>query len=78
MTERNTVLRSINDAEGLRCVDIFERPDGSFGFDEFRRDAERPGWYSIAYQGERRFESAEDALAAALRATPWLRELDLS
>jgi len=26
-----------------RCVDIFSRPDGTFGFEEFRRDPEDMG-----------------------------------
>src|SRR4051812_7314670 len=33
------VLHSEEDTEGARCVDIFVRPDGSFGFKEFRADA---------------------------------------
>jgi hypothetical protein len=33
-----------------RCVDIFSRPDGTFGFEEFRRDPEDMGaWTPIAY-----------------------------
>ena len=24
--------------DGIRCVDIFYRPNGTFGFEEFRRD----------------------------------------
>jgi len=27
-----------------RCVDVFARPDGTFGFEEFRRDPEDMGW----------------------------------
>ena len=33
-----------------RCVDLFERPDGTFGFEEFRRDFEDQGrWTAISY-----------------------------
>ena len=33
-----------------RCVDIFSRPDGTFGFEEFRRDPEDMGaWTPVAY-----------------------------
>jgi len=32
------VLESIENQGHNRCVDIFVRPDGSFGFEEFRRD----------------------------------------
>ena len=37
------VLASWESADRFRCVDIFRRPDGSFGFDEFRRDPEDMG-----------------------------------
>ena len=29
------VVRNVEDADGFRCVDIFERPDGTYGFKEF-------------------------------------------
>src|SRR6266403_513923 len=38
-----TVLASRENAEGNRCVDIFRRDDGSFGFEEYRRDPEDRG-----------------------------------
>jgi hypothetical protein len=56
-----------------RCVDIFSRPDGTFGFEEFRRDPEDMGaWTPIAYYSERKFQSEEDAVGAARAAVPWL------
>jgi len=73
MAHENTVIRSINlDGETI-CVDIFRRPDGTYGFDEFRRDPEDSrGWYSIGYFGTQSFASAEDALAVAKRTVAWL------
>jgi hypothetical protein len=45
-----------------RCVDIFSRPDGTFGFEEFRRDPEDMGaWTPVAYYSEHEFAS-EDSL----------------
>jgi len=42
------VLDSHQTDEGNRCVDIFSRPDGTFGFEEFRRDPEDLGvWTPI-------------------------------
>lgn len=66
MAHENTVLHSVNlDGETV-CVDIFQRPDGSYGFDQFRRDPEDGrGWYSISYFGDMRFPSAEAAFAEA-------------
>ena len=40
MAHVNRVLRSINDEDAARCVDIFLRPDGTLGFEEYRRDVE--------------------------------------
>jgi hypothetical protein len=56
-----------------RCVDVFKRPDGTFGFEEFRRDPEDMGsWTPIAYYSGRRFATEGDAIDAALVAVPWL------
>lgn len=56
-----------------RCVDIFQRPEGTFGFEEFRRDPEDVGeWTPIAYYSVREYRSEADALAAAREAVPWL------
>ena len=59
-----------------RCVDIFKRPDGTFGFEEFRRDPEdMGGWTPIAYYSVREFETEADAVADAREAVPWLSEI---
>ncbi|WP_425074170.1 hypothetical protein [Sagittula sp. S175] len=76
MAHENTVLRSINLPGEAICVDIFRRPDGSFGFDEFRRDPEDGrGWYSIGFHGTQRFDTEAEALAAARTAVHWLADL---
>jgi hypothetical protein len=38
-----TVIQSIEDADGLGCVDLIAHPDGTFAFKEFRRDPEDGG-----------------------------------
>ncbi len=75
MAHVNKVLRSINGQGATICVDIFQRPDGSYGFDEFRRDPEDPrGWYSIGHFGDQVFGTEDAAVAAALEAVGWLRD----
>ncbi|WP_136635337.1 hypothetical protein [Pseudooceanicola onchidii] len=75
MAHQNHVIQSINLSGEAICVDIFRRPDGSFGFDEFRRDPEDGrGWYSIGYHGDRSFPTEAAARAAALAEVPWLSE----
>ncbi len=57
-------------------MDVFWRPDDSFGFEEFRRDPEDMGaWTPVAYFSGRVFASAEEARAAAVNAVPWLSQL---
>ena len=69
------VLSSIETEEGDRCVDLFRRPDGTFGFEEFRRDPEdRGGWTPVRYYSGAVYASREEALAAAKRAVLWLGE----
>ena len=73
MAHINTVLQSINLEGAQICVDFFQRPDMTFGFDEFRRDIEDGrGWYSIGHHGHRVFASLKDAQQAALASVPWL------
>jgi hypothetical protein len=56
-----------------RCVDFFLRPDGTFGFEEFRRDPEDMGtWTPVAYYSGRVFTTEDDARTAACAAVPWL------
>lgn len=74
MSRKVKVVRSIGNPSGDRCVDLFERADGRFGFEECRRDAEDTrGWYPIGIFSDS-FETADAALDAAKRAIPWLRQ----
>jgi hypothetical protein len=68
------VVLSLESFEGDRCVDVFLRPDGTFGIEEFRRDPEDAGeWYSIAQYPDQVFETKEEAVAYAKAHVPWLR-----
>jgi hypothetical protein len=69
------VLSSIENFEHDRCVDIFSRPDGTFGFEEFRRDVEdRRHWTALAYFSANAFASRDAALTAAMQSVAWLAE----
>jgi hypothetical protein len=70
-----TVFRSIENGDHDRCVDLFERPDHTFGFEEFRRDVEDAGlWTPVAYYSDEIYASEAGAFDAALRAVMWLAE----
>jgi hypothetical protein len=70
------VFVSVENSEHDRCVDIFSRPDGSYRFEEFRRDVEDGGqWTPIQYYSGIAYGSATDALDAAERSVPWLTDI---
>jgi hypothetical protein len=76
MAHANRVLRSIETDDGGRCVDIFVRPDGTFGFEEYRRDVEDTrGWQPIGYHASKSFMDAEEAYAGALKTVAWLHDI---
>jgi hypothetical protein len=67
------ILASYETPEHNRCVDVFARADGSFGFEEFRRDPEDMGvWYDVAYFAEQIYPTRADAEQAARSSVPWL------
>jgi hypothetical protein len=67
------VVESVENPQHDRCVDVFMRPDGSFGFEEFRRDAEDAGaWTPISYFFGLRYASKGETLAAAAQHVAWL------
>ncbi len=76
MAHENKVVESLETPDGGRCVDIFGRPDGTFGFEEFRRDIEDArGWFPIGHHGGRVFPSADAAHDQALKSVPWLADV---
>ena len=71
-----TVFVSVENPDHDRCVDIFLRPDGSYGFEEFRRDIEDSGqWTPVQYYSGVTYRSADQALDTAERIVPWLSDV---
>jgi hypothetical protein len=67
------VFTSVENDVHDRCVDLFSRPDGSFGFEEFRRDVEDQGvWTPVSYFSGTSFASRDEAWSAAVEAVSWL------
>ncbi len=67
------VVQSLENDDHNRCVDLFRRPDASFGFEEFRRDIEDCGaWTPVRYFSGLSFASAQSALEAARASVAWL------
>ena len=70
------VLNSVENEERNRCVDIVLYDDGGFGFQEWRREPEDPGnWSMLSGGGAQRSESEEQAVTAARLRVPWFATL---
>lgn len=58
----------------MDTVDLFRRADGSWGFEEFRRDVEDGGaWTPVAYFSTTAYPSRDLAWADAMSAVAWLK-----
>ena len=76
MARVNRVLHSYETDGATRCVDIIVRPDGTFGFEEYRRDSEDGrGWFPIGFYSTRVYQTEREAHAAAVVLVGWLASL---
>jgi hypothetical protein len=71
-----SVVSSLEDFGGFRCVDVLRHPDGTFFFKEYRRDPEDGGrWTLIGDYSSRRYASEEEALTGAAASLGWFAEV---
>ena len=64
---------SFNSPAGDHCVDVFARDDGTFGFEEYRRDFEdMKGWFPLHRYSNQVFVTDRDALAHARATVAWM------
>ena len=69
------VLDSLEDASGQFCIDFFHRPDGSYGFEAFRRAAEDQGlWEPLSHYSILQFTELRDCLHEAINRFEWLAD----
>ena len=67
-------ILSLEDDEGLRCVDSIAADSGSFTFKEFRKDVEEPSrWYLVHDYSNKNYASKAETIAAAAAHTSWLK-----
>jgi hypothetical protein len=73
MAQKNVVIRSYNLDGETQCVDFFRRPNGTYGFEEYRREPEDGrGWFPISDYSSRSFELDPDAVMDAQASIHWL------
>ena len=71
-----SVIESYQTFDGVHCVDVFSRPNGTFGYEEFRRDPEDMGaWTPIGYFSVHDYGSRDEAFEAARERISWLGPL---
>ncbi len=70
---RHRVLLSLETDMGERCVDLFVRSDGGYGFEVYRRDSEEGrGWYPVGGYQDQRYASKAELRIAAERVVSWI------
>ena len=68
---------SVDNQEQNRCVDIIQDLNGTFRFQEWRREPEDlSGWYLMLDSSPKTFLSENEAITAAKRAVTWYGTLD--
>lgn len=72
-----TVLDSVETEDGLRCVDLFRRVDGTFGYEEFRRDPEdRGAWTPVRFASGLQYQELGQARGAARASVAWFADAE--
>ncbi len=67
------VVKSVNMTGDTICVDFFKRPDGTFGFEEYRRDVEsNEGWFPIGFYSGNIYPSLDETIQSACDIIGWL------
>tara|TARA_B100001093_G_scaffold324434_1_gene309603 strand:- start:44 stop:277 length:234 start_codon:yes stop_codon:yes gene_type:complete len=73
--KEQVVIHSINNDESNLCIDFFIRNNGTFGYEEFRRDPENTsGWYKVGYFANKVFSSKDEAYNDAVKRISWLNK----
>jgi len=76
MKKNYRVTRSFDNPEKNRCVDIIQTTDGTFQFQEWRREPEDiSGWFLLQDSSPNTFGSEAQAILAAKLAVVWFEEL---
>jgi hypothetical protein len=71
----SSVIATLHNDDAHRCVKIIRRSDGTFGFQEFRRDPEDAGGWTLVRENPRGiFATQVQAVAAAEDDVAWLRD----
>ena len=74
---KNTVLASLETEDGSQCVDFFLREDGTFGFEQYRREYDGAiRWQSLGKYAQLSLGSGQEALRLAKQRVPWISQAE--
>jgi len=68
---RRVVVETIWNADKTWRVDIWQRADGSFGFEELHFDSDELAWVPFGHYSESFSETSEDAIREARTRVSW-------
>jgi hypothetical protein len=72
MRSASDVIATLHNDDANRAVKIIRQPDGTFGFNEYRRDPEDAGgWTLVAESSGATLTTERQALAAARASIAW-------
>ena len=69
------VIATLHNEDADRCVKVIKGSDGTFGLNEFRRDPEDAGGWTLVRENPRGVYATQEQAVAAARAG-WLREME--
>ncbi len=69
---KKSIEKTLPDSHGLRRVDLFRRPNGTYGFEELRWLDEEQAWIPAGRYSESFTKSLEDAESEARARVEWL------
>ena len=77
MPKNHLVTHSVDNQEQTRCVDIIQDLNGTFRFQEWRREPEDiSGWFLILDSSPKTYPTALEAIIAAKQSIAWFDSLN--
>ena len=70
----NTVQKTFVKSDGTRKVEIFQRENGTFGFEEFEFGMKENSWYPVGRYSFAVIDTLETAIREAQARVSWLTE----
>ena len=67
-------LKTITDRSGKRRVDIYQRTDGSFGFEDWEFGSKEGSWYPVGRYSHAAIDTLENAEKEARSRIQWLAD----